>query len=1669
MPYSARFSQEWSNTLYTSGVRYFPEVYSGGAYPVLVPGNMRVTDNIYTNELGRLGVYMTSGKFDAGSNSISIESVTSMLRSCCYSSNITGPTLNLEAAFTTANLTGTFVISNNVNTGTNLLTSTSDILISQNVNTINLISNVTLYANNMTVYGNFIAATITTNVFSYQNLINTNLVTCQRLEGDGGLGANNATFSGVGSFGSAYGAFSINGSLRGNVMTAGLCQVNQLLGSANTFTVGLSRGPMVGQFNAGSNSLTTTAGLVGLLAVANARVGSNSVVSQGKIFAGNFIGGIVGSNTITSQGGVSTSSESYGAVTAFANSISAGGIFSSGLFVGPLVAGSYPVNATNVLAQNFVAASLQGGSNLLTMTTLASSMTGTMNCGSNNVTLSTGNVTSQSLYGPVSVGNMIVSNAYSSNIVGKIIGSNTISVANFKASELVGRAESASNIVTTGSISAPQFQGALQLYANTMSALNGNIFVGSRIYSADVQGYTNNFSVKSAVAGTFEGPLFVYANTIKSTFLISDSNISGPLNAYTNNITASNIFATTYTGRFVAVNVFAESVFSAVSIGPINNTTGVLSTQANIIATDLYGGTLAYNNVIFTQNTLTYAFDRTDMGIHLLPDTSNASTIGRSLSHYISNVNSFGGFWSTSNVPKVRFEASSNGWSGSVTLPDERVLFIPSNSDRFGCYNPKFGIFSELTPQNNAVSLANISALMKYDGDTTVSYGLLSTGSVVGPPLKALKLVVPFDGTPNDIFGGIVPVVTGAVTYNTITPKFVQSAIFLNTVDSVTAATQYATYSLAPSITTVTFTGYTIACWFKILTQPPGLNNSIRQTIFRFGTDGQLYLFYFRNNLTYGTGFLAGYAEKLAGPYYEVNASTAALTVGAWNHVSFVASRATGSAGTLQIYLNGVQVGATGVYSSLMTSFTPTLQIAGQAFNGEIDDFRIYGRPFSAVESLELYNTTVPYTGATTPLYQSGKIGNALYFSSPPYSIDASLSFYTTFDGVSLDVIGGRLPTVTGSTPFTSISAKFIQSLRIVNAIATDASTNNISYSLTTLGVGSVGGFTISFWGYISEKHTSASYGALFGMNTTDATPMYFDIGEGLDTGNGIGLYGQNGTPTPSSNVTTINTGFNPQVAQWNHFCLTCTGGATKRMILYVNSVGTQVTFLNDFTLANIWLGRSGQYNGHSFNGLMEDVRIYKNRVFSPSEVLTLSQTDVIGYESPYYNYATHQVASANQLDIGPSNNATIAFWYKDADNLPPNTRQKCIFAFSNTAAVGSNRRDMIMYYGSNSTGSQYLTTSYYLPPAASNSNVISNVVTTLTRDQWYHLALTFNAGTSKFFINGVLQDTRTSLVNDSFTFRFTNAKTALCLNFNGNSPDQGESGNQAYDEFRIYKRALSDTEVTQLYQTGTNYMSTAPNKWVGGVLLPNGNVVCIPSTNAYVGIYDPGKNIMSLGQNTTGFNGGVLLPNGNVLCVPSSNSFIVEIDPTKQSPTATLSVAHGSAGTAPYCFGGCLLPNGNVILAPASGNAMVYNYRTRTVSNVAGYTVGTLKYSGACFASTGEIILAPGSNTVAVGKISQSGSFSVATSTGSNLSTACPLGNGKVLFGTTQTTGAVFDPYTDTLTPVPLTGSYSGAVPLQDGRGLLVPNGSILGIALLNGQTPMTATAALSPYLNKL
>jgi len=106
--------------------------------------------------------------------------------------------------------------------------------------------------------------------------------------------------------------------------------------------------------------------------------------------------------------------------------------------------------------------------------------------------------------------------------------------------------------------------------------------------------------------------------------------------------------------------------------------------------------------------------------------------------------------------------------------------------------------------------------------------------------------------------------------------------------------------------------------------------------------------------------------------------------------------------------------------------------------------------------------------------------------------------------------------------------------------------------------------------------------------------------------------------------------------------------------------------------------------------------------------------------------------------------------------------------------------------------------------------------------------------------------------------------------------------------------------------------------------------VAFIPGSNNYIGIYDPYRNAISLGpfiSTTDAFRGGVLLPNGNVLCIPYNTFVFTEFNPDDPG-AAVRNASIGGPGNSPYLWSGTLMPNGNVICAPHSGNFVIYDYR---------------------------------------------------------------------------------------------------------------------------------------------
>ena len=85
----------------------------------------------------------------------------------------------------------------------------------------------------------------------------------------------------------------------------------------------------------------------------------------------------------------------------------------------------------------------------------------------------------------------------------------------------------------------------------------------------------------------------------------------------------------------------------------------------------------------------------------------------------------------------------------------------------------------------------------------------------------------------------------------------------------------------------------------------------------------------------------------------------------------------------------------------------------------------------------------------------------------------------------------------------------------------------------------------------------------------------------------------------------------------------------------------------------------------------------------------------------------------------------------------------------------------------------------------------------------WYHVAVTFNAGSVAFYVNGVQQGTTQSAVVSSLNQSDTNSFFAGAYSTNGGTTANAAFFDGKMDEVGIWSRARSATEVSQLYNGG--------------------------------------------------------------------------------------------------------------------------------------------------------------------------------------------------------------------------------------------------------------------------
>jgi hypothetical protein len=181
---------------------------------------------------------------------------------------------------------------------------------------------------------------------------------------------------------------------------------------------------------------------------------------------------------------------------------------------------------------------------------------------------------------------------------------------------------------------------------------------------------------------------------------------------FSNSLTATNVFATSFTSP--TLNAGTMNSTSTVVPG-LSTATTLNATTLNVLSIyGLVGGaSLPIQGNIYASNALTsvdttlsgtmyYNEDLTARSIHLLPSAANAAAIQSWISATCNAADQPSqSYWSTSPAPSygnvVSGPPGGAAYSGSVLLPEGRVLFVPANTSNIGVYNPKTFTFTSIS------------------------------------------------------------------------------------------------------------------------------------------------------------------------------------------------------------------------------------------------------------------------------------------------------------------------------------------------------------------------------------------------------------------------------------------------------------------------------------------------------------------------------------------------------------------------------------------------------------------------------------------------------------------------------------------------------------------------------------------------------------------------------------------------------------------------------------------------------------------------------------------------------------------------------------------------------------------------------------------------------------
>jgi fibronectin type 3 domain-containing protein len=521
------------------------------------------------------------------------------------------------------------------------------------------------------------------------------------------------------------------------------------------------------------------------------------------------------------------------------------------------------------------------------------------------------------------------------------------------------------------------------------------------------------------------------------------------------------------------------------------------------------------------------------------------------------------------------------------------------------------------------------------------------------------------------------------------------------------------------------------------------------QRIFDFGTGTNNYLF-----LTprYASGTLR-FAIRTPSTGEQIINGTAALPTGSWQHVAVVLNGATGT-----LYVNGVQVGQNTAMTLNPSSLgATTANYLGRSqfgsdpyLDGRIDDFRIFARALTADEVAGLAGTTA---APASPVATSGNNQVALSWSAVTGASTYLVKRSTTSGG-----------------PYASIGTVTTTSFTDTTAV------NGTTYYYVIVAANALGE------GIASTPLTSTPQPAL------PATP--------------VGLAGNGWIGANSLNWTSVSGATSYTVKR------STTSGSG-----YAN-IATGLT-TNAYTDANTINGTTYYYvvsatNTAGSSGNSTEVAVlstYPRTHHKFDETTGTSAADATG------NGWTGTLVNAPIWSVGRSNACVDLDGINDHVTLPTGVvnglTNTTISFWANLDSVSSWQR--CFDFGTGTTTNMFLT-----PRNAANGNIRFAITTgggngeqridgnaQLPATGWHHVTVTLNGATGTLYVDGVQvgQNTAMTLTPSSLG--------ATTLNYLGRSQYSDPYLAGRIDDFRVYARALTASEVASL-------MATSPTGLVG-------------------------------------------------------------------------------------------------------------------------------------------------------------------------------------------------------------------------------------------------------------